>query len=193
MNTQRYRQKALSQADLPTKKETKMKGEGKKQTLQFACIIGLAMFAGGVMADPGDDKNKNTIEGTWLAVTTIPNPPPGVQSPFFSLQTFTGTGEAIEANSTTQDRTVAEGEWLRTGEHKFVRVMTYFVFGSGHVFMDFTRVTSVIELAPDGETYTGTSQFQIYAPNGVQLASGQSTFVAHRCGIGDDVPSCIPS
>jgi hypothetical protein len=150
-------------------------------------------MASGAIADPGDDNDPNgTIVGTWLSKVTTPNPPPGVPPVFLSLATFTGSGQAIEANNTTQDRTVALGDWTRTGHRTFVRTMTFFVFGPGHVFANFTQVTSTIELSLDGETYTATNQFQLYNGSGMLLASGQNTSVANRCGLGDAIPACIP-
>ena len=121
------------------------------------------------------------------------NPPPGVPPVFLSMVTYTGTGQAMEANNTSQDRSVGLGDWARTGHRTFVRTFTYFVFGPRHVFASFTQVTSTIELAPDGETYTATNEFRIYSPGGVLLISGQTTAVANRCGVGDTVPSCIPA
>jgi len=145
------------------------------------------------LAKGPDDANSNhAIEGTWLSTVTTPNPPPGVPPTFLSLATFTRSGEAMEANNTSQDRSVALGEWVRTGHRSFVRTMTFFVFGAGHVFANFTQVTSTIDLAPDGETYTATNVFRIYSPAGVLLVTGQNTAVANRCGVGDDIPSCIP-
>jgi hypothetical protein len=169
-----------------------MKRMGKRQALQLICIAGLVMTATGVLAQDGNQDGAS-IEGTWLARVTIPNPPPGVPNTFLSLHTFTRTGEAIEANSTTQDRSVVLGEWARAAApRQFVRTLTNFVYGSGHVFTSFTRVTTVIELAVGGETYTATSHFENYDPNGVLLNSGDTTAVAHRCGAGDSIPSCIP-
>jgi hypothetical protein len=108
------------------------------------------------------------------------------------MATYTGTGEVIEENNITQIRSVAQGEWARTGPSQFIRTMTYFGFAPGRVFVQFTRVTSSIELAPDGETYAATNTFEIYDTNGVLITSGHNTAVAKRCGLGDSVPNCIP-
>ena len=171
-----------------------MKSEMRTLVLRFACVIGFVAMASGVMARESDDANNDVaIEGTWLSKVTTPNPPPGVPPVFLSMATFTGTGQAIEANNTSQDRSVGQGEWARTGHRKFVRTITFFVFAPGHVFASFTQVTSAIELARDGETYTATNDFRIYNPSGVLLVSGQNTSVANRCGLGDSIPSCIPS
>jgi hypothetical protein len=168
-----------------------MKCIGKRKALQLICIAGLTVTATGALAQ--DDNQDGSIEGTWLARVTIPNPPPGVPNTFLSLHTFMRTGEAIEANSTTQDRSVVLGEWARAAApRQFVRTLTNFVYGSGHVFTSFTRVTTVIELAPGGETYSATSHFQNYDANGVLLNSGDTTAVARRCGMDGSIPSCIP-
>ena len=121
-----------------------MNSEMRTSALRLACVVGLVAMASGVMAN--DDANNNVaIEGTWLSRVTTPNPPPGVPPVFLSMATYTGTGQAMEANNTTQDRTVGLGEWARTGHRAFVRTFTYFVFGPGHVFASFTQVTSMIE------------------------------------------------
>jgi len=171
-----------------------MKNEMRTLLLRFACVVGFVAMTSGVMANEGDNANNDVaIEGTWLSKVTTANPPPGVPPVFLSMATFTGTGQALEWNNTTQDRSVGLGEWARTGHRTFVRTFTYFVFGPGHVFASFTQVTSLIELAADGETYTATNEFRIYSPSGVLLISGQTTAVANRCGLGDTVPSCIPA
>jgi hypothetical protein len=175
-------------------RETAMKSEMRMMAFRFGCVLGITMMAGGVMANGGDNDNSDlTIEGTWLSRVTTPNPPPGVPPSFLSMATFTGAGQALEANNTTQDRTVAQGEWTRIGHRQFVRTITFFVFGTGHVFTSFTQITSRIELARNGETYTASNEFHIYDANGVLLVSGQNTSVANRCGLGDSIPSCIPS
>ena len=127
-----------------------------------------------------------------MARVTTPNPPPGIPASFLSMTTYTGTGQAIEENNTMQNRSVAQGEWARTGRRTFIRAITIFNFAPGQVFTSFTRVTSSIRLARDGESYTSTNNFQIYDPNGVLLASGQNTAIARRCGLRQDIPSCIP-
>ena len=169
-----------------------MNSEMRTSALRFACVVGLVAMASGVMAN--DDANNNVaIEGTWLSKVTSPNPPPGVPPVFLSMVTYTGTGQAMEANNTSQDRSVGLGEWARTGHRKFVRTITFFVFGPSHVFASFTQVTSTIELAPDGETYTATNEFKIYDTNGGLLFTGHNTSVANRCGLGATIPSCIPA
>lgn len=164
------------------------------RTLLLICAAGLVAVTNGAAADPTDSgTDRNSIEGTWLANVKTPNPPPGLPPSFLSMATFTGSGEAIEENNTNQIRSVAQGEWARTGPSRFVRTMTYFGFGPGRIFVQFTRVTSSIELARDGATYTATNAFEIYDASGVLIATGHNTANAKRCGLGDTVPSCIPS
>src|SRR5438046_1304880 len=103
-----------------------MKSETRTLMLRFACVVGFVAMASGAMAAQGDNANKNAaIEGTWLSRVTTPNPPPGLPPVFLSLHTFTSTGQAMEANNTAQDRSVALGEWVRTGHRQFVRTMTF--------------------------------------------------------------------
>jgi hypothetical protein len=164
------------------------------RTWLLICAAGLVVVTNGAAADPTDSgTDRNSIEGTWLAKVTTPNPPPGLPPSFLSMATFIGSGEAIEENNTNQIRSVAQGEWVRTGPRQFVRTMTYFGFAPGRTFVQFTRVTSSIELAHNGATYTATNAFEIYDTTGVLVATGHNTAVAKRCGLGDSVPNCIPS
>ena len=106
-----------------------MKTETRMLALRLACVVGFVAMASGAMANGGDDANNNVaIEGTWLSRVTTPNPPPGVPPVFLSMATFMGTGQAIEANNTNQDRSVGQGEWARTGHRKFVRTFTFISF-----------------------------------------------------------------
>lgn len=153
------------------------------------CTAGLVAMAGGAIAEGND---QGTIEGTWLSKVTTPNPPPGVPPVFLSLSTHTRSGEVAEANTTSADRSVGLGEWTRTGNRQFERTLTFFNYAPGHVFVTFTKVSSSIVLARDGESYTANNSFRIYDATGVLVFSGQNTTVANRCGLGDDIPSCIP-
>jgi len=162
--------------------------------LVVVCAAGLITAASEAVAQTDDvGKELNSIEGTWLSKVTTPNPPAGVPPTFLSMTTFIGTGQVIEENNNAQIRSVAQGEWTRTGPSQFVRTMTYFGFAPGQVFVQFTRVTSVIELAHDGQTYAAVNTFEIYDTNGVLLITGHNTAVAKRCGLSDTVPNCIPS
>jgi hypothetical protein len=157
----------------------------------FTFALGLSAFPSVAMADVKDGNDGHTLEGTWLAKVTTPNPPPGVPATFLSMSTYTGSGAAIEENNTPQIRTVGQGEWQKVGPRSFVRAITIIGFTTGRVFANFTKVTSNIELGHDGESYTSVNNFQIYDTNGVLLVSGQNTSVAKRCGLGDSIPDCI--
>jgi hypothetical protein len=97
----------------------------------------------------------------------------------------------MEENNTPQIRSVGQGEWARTGPRSFVRTVTIFGFGAGRVFATITKVTSLIEIARDGETYVSKNAFEIYDPNGILIAQGENSGSARRCGLGDSVPGCI--
>lgn len=153
------------------------------------CGAGLVAMTGGAIAQGNDQV---TIEGTWLSKVTASNPPPGVPPVFLSLSSHTRSGEVSEANTTSADRSVGLGEWTRTGNRQFERTLTFFNYAPGHVFVTFTKVNSSIELAPDGESYTANNSFRIYDATGLLVFSGQNTTVAKRCGLGDDIPICIP-
>ena len=159
----------------------------------FACAVACLATLGQSAATPaeGSEDSKMAIEGTWISKVTTPNPPPGLPASFLSMATYTGTGQAMEENNTPQIRSVGQGEWARTGPRSFVRTVTIFGFGPGRVFATFTKVTSVIDLAHDGETYASKNSFEIYDPNGILIVQGENAGTARRCGLGDSIPSCI--
>src|SRR5439155_24145560 len=76
-------------------------------------------------ASSGSNGVEPSIEGTWVGrVTSLVGPP----VTFLSMTTFMPGGSIIEENSSPAIRTLAQGEWVKTGSRQFVRTMYLFNF-----------------------------------------------------------------
>src|SRR3982751_4540097 len=63
--------------------ERKSQMKSTAKALLLICAAALITMTNGAAADPtGSGTGQNSIEGTWLAKVTTPNPPPGLPPAF---------------------------------------------------------------------------------------------------------------
>ena len=89
--------------------------------------------------------------------------------------TFTGTGNLNPALGSP-----SIGTWQRTGMRTFNAPLQGFNFNPDGSFAGTIKVERQIHLSADGNSYTGTSTFAVYDPDGNLLFSGCGTEVATR-------------
>jgi hypothetical protein len=141
----------------------------------------------GALADNSNGVEPN-IEGTWVGrVTSLTGPP----VTFLSMTTFMPDGKVIEENSSPAMRSVAQGEWVRTGSRQFVRTMYLFNFSAPRTFIGMTKVVNYIELNHDGDAYDSLADFEVYDINGNLVTTGHNTAQARRCTAATTVPHCM--
>ena len=129
-----------------------------------------------------------SIEGTWVGrVTSLVGPP----VTFLSMTTFMPGGSIIEENSSPAIRTLAQGEWVKTGSRQFVRTMYLFNFAAPRTFIGMTKVINYIELNHDGDEYESLADFEVYDTNGNLVTTGHNSAHARRCTATTTVPHCM--
>ena len=129
-----------------------------------------------------------SIEGTWVGRVTALSGPPVT---FLSMTTFMPNGRVIEENSSPTIRSVAQGEWVRTGNRQFVRTMYLFNFSPPRTFIGMTKVVNYIELNHDGDAYDSLADFEVYDANGNLVTTGHNGAQARRCTADTTVPHCM--
>jgi hypothetical protein len=154
-------------------------------TIGFAAC----MLAGPVASmSPEGNGVDPSIEGTWVSKLIVSvNPPVSV----LSLNTFFAGGQAIEDTAGPIIRSVAQGEWARTGSRQFVRVLYIFQFAPPRIFTGVTKVVNHFELNDAGDEFDAVGVFETYDTNGNLVEQGQRTSHGRRCTIRTTVPQCM--
>jgi hypothetical protein len=159
----------------------------RKSLMIYAVAISITAMPICAIADSANGAEPN-IEGTWVGkVTSLVGPP----VTFLSMTTFLPGGRIIEENSSPAVRSLAQGEWVRTGNRQFVRTMYLFNFAAPRTFIGMTKVVNYIELTHDGDNYDSLADFEVYDVNGNLVTTGHNIAQATRCTAATTVPLCM--
>lgn len=135
----------------------------------------LAMALGAATAGAHDARvdrlvHRHSIQGVWEVTVTLRLPAPdcttaalvGVgPNPFKSLNTFHMGGTMSEwgTRSPPSTRGPGQGVWKRTGDDTFAFRLMFHSFDSNGFFANTMDMRSDVELAGDGQSFTGVSRF----------------------------------
>ena len=103
-----------------------------------------------------------TLEGTWLLELRRAGQPAG-QLPVSKLIVFHRDGTVVDAGSALGS---ALGLWIRVGDRKFLQTMFSLNFNESQILTTVTKVRVNVQLSPDGQTMTGTTEAVILDPQG---------------------------
>jgi hypothetical protein len=109
-----------------------------------------------------------TLEGTWLLELRRPGTPAG-QAPVSKLIIFHRDGTVVDAGSSLGSS--ALGLWIRVGDRKFLQTMFGLNFNESQVLTTITKVRINVQLSPDGQTLSGTTEVAILDPQGRVMAT----------------------
>ena len=108
-----------------------------------------------------------TLEGTWLLELRRAGQPAG-QPPTSKLIIFHKDGTVIDAGSSLSS---ALGLWIRVGDRKFLQTMFILNFNESQVLTTVTKVRINVQLSPDGQTLSGTTEVAILDRDGKVMAT----------------------
>ncbi len=157
--------------------------------MTLVAIVFAATGAGGAFSAPDeqshDNASGNRLEGTWLSTVTIENPPPGIEATFLALNTFGRSGEVVVSSSQglPDRRSLAQGEWVRSGDGRYECSFTWFRFDAAGTYIGTQRVRRTMTLGPNRDTFESTDVVEVIAPNGTVVATLNATEVATRIGV----------
>jgi hypothetical protein len=109
-----------------------------------------------------------TLEGTWLLELRRPGTP-AEQAPVSKLIIFHRDGAVVDAGSSLGSS--ALGLWMRVGDRKFLQTMFGLNFNESQVLTTITKVRINVQLSPDGQTLSGTTEVAILDPKGKVMAT----------------------
>jgi hypothetical protein len=163
----------------------------KKIVLATAALIAAAIATTATDAFSSADKNPKKavapgqrLSGTWMSTVTLQNPPPGVDPTFRALDTFTPSGEVLVSSSQglPGTRSLAQGEWMRVGDHRFSSQFFWFRFDSTGKFIGLQRVGRTITLSANLSAFQSVDAVEVIAPDGTVVATLHAVETARRIG-----------
>ena len=123
------------------------------------------------------------LEGAWRVQVTVRDCQTGqALRTFPTLFAFAkgGTLTATTAGQLPSLSTPNLGVWRHTDGHSYSAVSETFIFSSAGAWTQTHRLTRVIEIGIDGDTFTDTIALEIFDTNGNLIVTGCGTSVASR-------------
>lgn len=147
-----------------------------------AFAAGMAGAAGVATKDPKQTGQTRQLEGTWMSTVTLQNPPPGAAATFHGLNTFIRGGRLLVSSSQAMPvtRSLAHGEWARTGNRRYASTFVAFRYDPAGNFVGTLRVRRELTLSPSGDQFEATDVVEFLAPDGSVIATLDATEVATR-------------
>jgi hypothetical protein len=119
------------------------------------------------------------IEGVWDSTVTLQACGSNVTlRSFRALNSFEVTGALVATSEVAPPPSLGRWRWL--GGRSFKAQFQYLRLGASGVFEGMTRVTRVIELAPDGRSFTGVVSTQLFDVADTVFAEGCGKEAATR-------------
>jgi hypothetical protein len=138
-------------------------------------LVAIAVSAGAITASAGGTRSEHRspkLVGAWMVnVNRGPTLPP-----LKSLQSYTGGNSVIEiANGGATVRSPAHGAWKRMGARTYGSTVIFFRYDpvSG-AYVGTLKLRSELELAPDGQSFTGVAVGELRDASG-NLLPGSNT------------------
>jgi len=151
----------------------------------FGLLSGL-LFSALISVTPaqaGDDEKSASgkLEGTWFTQVSIRDCQTGaVLRTFSALNSFNAETTMIDTTTgaSPSQRSPGQGKWERTGPQTYSATSLAFLFTPAGVWTGTQKLTHVIRVNGDENTFTRTSG--IFDTAGNLLTSGCATAVGHR-------------
>ena len=148
-------------------------------------LVGLLVlgFGSTARAHSENDRSGNGLEGTWRAQLTIQDCVTGaVLRSFPARFAFAkeGTLTLTTAGQPPALNTAGLGVWRHTVGHSYSAVSEAFIFNSAGAWTSIQRLTRLIHVGLDGNTFTDIVALEILDTNGNVIVTGCGTTVASR-------------
>ena len=154
---------------------TKTKGLILASMITGAMALPLFMPAHKTQAENDDSDrggNSEPLLGTWVVQVSLDpaTVPPGALLNFTALATYGASGGFVESNSgPAAGGPPGQGNWVRTGHHRFATTQLRLGFDSSNNFTEINQIRSVLTLNKKGDEFTAIDQVDIILANGTVL------------------------
>ena len=147
----------------------------RTSVLAIVLIVLATAATGAISASAGKSevqRGSKALVGSWMVDI---NRGPGLPA-LKSLQTYTGGHGIVEnANGGATVRSASHGAWKRIGPRRYAATMVFFRYDPGTgAYAGTVKLRRQIEVAPDGQSFTGVSVAELRDPAG-NLLPGSNT------------------
>ena len=127
-------------------------------------------------------QNGASLEGVWDSQVTNTDCNGNILMEFRSFEAFHQGGTSTVTGNANSPALSSPGlgTWQRTGMRTFNSTFQFFTFNPDGSFAGTVKIDGQIHLAVGGNSYTSTSTFGVYDPDGNLVFSGCGTEVATR-------------
>lgn len=143
-------------------------------------LLGSGRTARAQVEDPG---SRNRLEGTWHLVVTVRDCQTGQEMRHFPALAAFSKGGTLAVTTTGQSpslSTTGLGVWRHTEGQSYSAVFETFVFSPAGVWIQKHRITRVIDIVDDGDTFMDTVALEIFDADDNLIVRGCGTSVANR-------------
>ena len=150
-----------------------------KKTLTLGLLALLPLISSANGNQSSFDGRHPWIEGVWDSTVTLQACGSGITlRTFRALNSFDLDGGLVATSEVAPPPSL--GRWRWTGGRSFKAQFQYMRLGAGGVFEGMTRVTRVIQMGPDGKTFTGVVSTQLFDIADTVIAEGCGKEAATR-------------
>ena len=127
-------------------------------------------------------QNGASLEGAWDAQVTNTDCNGNILMTFRVFEAYHQGGTLTTTGNANSPALSSPGlgTWQRTGMRTFNATFQFFTFNPDGSFAGTVKLERQIHLSADGNSYTGTSTFAVYDPDGNLVFSGCGTDVGTR-------------
>src|SRR6266481_3509795 len=122
------------------------------------------------------------LQGTWEMQITLTDCAGHIIRSLPSLIEFVAGGTVVESNGGTPQalKTPGEGVWRHTTDSNYAFRFKFFTFNAQNVFTGWTIIAGETTVDTTGNANSGTATVEVYAPNGVLVATVCASTVGTR-------------
>ena len=124
-----------------------------------------------------------TLEGSWSVQVTLQNCQTGEAiRTFLAMNTFMqgGTMQEFSVGAAPLPRGPGHGVWRHNSGTNYTFVFQFFRFNADGTYAGFTKAKRQVKLEFNGNYYTATSTIEVFAPNGIRVATACASEKATR-------------
>ena len=148
-----------------------------KSLVSTMALAALILTPASLSAQPGA-----SLEGAWDSQVTNTDCNGNILAAFRSFEAFHQGGTVTITGNLNSPALSSPGigTWQRTGMRTFNATFQFFTFNPDGSFAGTVKITTQIHLSAHGDSFTSTSTFAVYDPDGNLIFSGCGTEVATR-------------
>jgi hypothetical protein len=142
------------------------------KSIMAPLVVVLASVTMLVATAAGQGGRGGRIQGMWETQITLNDCSGHVIRSFQGMLTFHQGGTMMDGTTTPSAlRTPAEGVWRHIADSTYAFRMKSFTFNAQNIFTGWSIIAGELTVDSTGDVFTGPATVEVYAPNGVLVAT----------------------